>query len=130
MPKAKDFQYFDLYGTDKNMMTKKSISFIEDKYQNQPTTILDIDGLMPSLMNSNFKSSNIRPLIKEDSVLISAIILNEQPDIIYITPTMMKLKKNKTDSLFQQMIAAPERFNYHKQSIPTLEDVYLLEKTK
>ncbi|HNC64559.1 MAG TPA: hypothetical protein PK075_07940 [Chitinophagales bacterium] len=130
MPKAKDFQFFDLYGTDKNMMTKKTINFIEDKYQDKPTTILDIDGLMPSLMNSNFKSSNIRPLIKEDSVLISSIVLKEQPDIIYVTPTMMKLKKNKTDSLFQQMIAEPERFNYYKQAIPTLGDVYLLEKTK
>jgi len=127
-PSSKDFKYFDLYGTNKNMMNKKTIHYIEDKYGKDTTLILDIDGLLPSLMNQNFRYCNIRPLVTDQKVLISDIIQDEQPDVIYITPTILKLRKNKTDTIFHQLLSTPEIFHYKKDNIPDLADVYLLVK--
>lgn len=129
-PKAKDFKYFDLYGSTNDMMYKKSIAYLEYKFGNDCTTVFDIDGLLPSLMNGNFTSSNIRPLITEKQVLVSDLILSENPDVIFVTPTLFKLKKTQTDSVFHQLINAPQQFNYKKENLPTMPQVYFLIKSE
>jgi len=129
IPKAKDFKYFDLFGTDKDMMNKKTILYLEEKYNKDSVTIFDIDGQLNTLMTSNFQSLNIGDFISKPTYLLSDYIQNEQPDVVYITPTVFKLKRTATDSVFHKMTEQPEIFNYKRENIPELTDVYLLIKS-
>lgn len=125
-PKSKDFKYFDLFGTDKNMMNKKAILFLENKYKTDSVNVFDIDGQLNTLMTQNFRSYNIGAFISKPEYLLSQFIQIEQPNVIYVTPTMFKLKRSEKDTVFQQMILHPESFGYQKNSIPGLTDTYFL----
>jgi hypothetical protein len=128
MPKAKDHKYFDMYGTNNNMTNIKTIKHIEKQYKQDSLTIFDADGMLPTLMTENFKIYDFKQLIIDDTLYISDLMHKKQPDIIFVSPTMLRWSKIKEDTMFQQLINAPEKYHYRKENIAGLNEAYLLIK--
>lgn len=124
-PKAKDFKYFDMFGKNDGLMNKTNIEFIEKKYKLDTIKILDIEGGMSTMMTQNFMSINCNQIFQDSSLYFSDIIIDKKPDIIYVTPTLLKVKKIQTDTIFQKMLLNPDEYHYTKQKTSTF-DAYLL----
>lgn len=124
--KSNDFKYFDMFGSNKGLMNQKTIQYLEKKYKNDSITILDVEGGLSTMMIQNFTSINPNQIFQDSSIRFSDIIINQQPDIIYVTPTLLRLKKIKSDSTFQKMLLKPKNYNYIRQKTSIL-DAYLLE---
>lgn len=129
MPKAKNYKYFDMFGTNKNMMNIKTIQHIEAKYKQDTLTIFDADGMLPALMAEKFKIYDFKKLITDDTMYISDLMYIQKPDIIFVSNTMLRWSKIKEDTMFQQLLIYPERYKYKKEKIAELKEAYLLIKS-
>lgn len=125
--KAKNFKYFDMFGTNDGLMNKKTIQYLENKYKTDSIKILDIEGGLNTMMTQNFVSINPNIIFQDSSIQFSTIIQTHQPDVIYITPILKKLKVIQSDSVFQKMLLNPSEYNFIAQKTSTF-DAYLLVK--
>ncbi|QQR96840.1 MAG: hypothetical protein IPK18_07900 [Sphingobacteriales bacterium] len=124
--KSKDFKYFDMFGSNKGRMNQKTIQYLEKKYKNDSIKILDVEGGLSTMMTQNFTSINPNQIFQDSSIHFSDVISKEQPDIIYVTPILLRLKKIKSDTVFQKMLLKPENYNYFRQKT-SIFGVYLFE---
>lgn len=129
-PKSNQFKYFDMFGKNEGQMISKTIRFIEHKYPNDSLLILDMDGGLPSLMSSNYTSYSFNSIFQDDSTRLSDLLLEKQPDIIFVTKTMKTLKVIQNDTLFQKMLLNPEKYSYTKQKTGNFDSYLLIRNSK
>ena len=115
-----------MFGSNKGRMNQKTIQYLEKKYKNDSIKILDVEGGLSTMMTQNFTSINPNQIFQDSSIHFSDVISKEQPDIIYVTPILLRLKKIKSDTVFQKMLLKPENYNYFRQKT-SIFGVYLFE---
>jgi len=127
-PKAKDYVYFDMFGTHQGMTNVKTINYIQEKYKSDTICIFDADGMLPTLMPKNYIVYDFKSLIADEKIYFSDLMQQKQPDLIFVSPTMMKWTKLKDDTLFINLIKQPESYLYKRENIVGVDNAYLLVK--
>lgn len=128
MPKAENYTYFDMFGTNKNRTNSKLIQHFKNKNTKDSVCLFDADGMLPTLMPQNYTIYDIKSLIANDTFSFGQAMEVKKPDIIVISPTMLKWTKIKNDTLFRDMIANPNKFGYSKKKLKNLDGIFWLEK--
>lgn len=127
-PAAEDFKYYNLFRQEDSNCNAITIKYIRKIFPlNKKTSILDAEGSMTNLMPTNFINYN-QEFVYDKDVVLSNFIAVKKIDIIYITPTLLALKKVKNDSVFTEMLNQPEKYGYFKQKTGNFVPYLLIKK--
>ena len=78
-------------------------------------------------MPTNFVNYN-QEFVYDKDVVLSNFIAVKKIDIIYITPTLLALKKVKNDTFFSHILNQPEKYGYFKQKTGNFVPYLLIKK--
>ncbi|MFN8282454.1 MAG: hypothetical protein U0U67_04525 [Chitinophagales bacterium] len=128
-PAAEDFRYYNLFRQEDSTCNATTIKYIRKHFpSNKRTTIFDAEGSMTNLMPPNFVNYNQEYVYEKDAVL-SDFINTKQIDIIYVTPTLLALKKVKNDTVFSDLLNQPEKYGFFKQKTGNFVPYLLIKDT-
>ena len=127
-PAAEDFRYYNLFRQEDSNCNATTIKYIRKNFPlNKKISILDAEGSMTNLMPTNFVNYN-QEFVYDKDVVLSNFIAVKKIDIIYITPTLLALKKVKKDTIFSHILNQPEKYGYFKQKTGNFVPYLLIKK--
>lgn len=128
-PEAEDFKYYNLFRQEESTCNETTLKYIKRTYEDQKISIFDVEGSMTNLLPSNFSNYNEEYIYKKDA-RVSDFIFAKKIDLIYITPTLLSLKKVKNDSIFYDLLNQPEKYGFFKQKTGNFTPYLLVKKDK
>ncbi|WP_423164934.1 hypothetical protein, partial [Stenotrophomonas maltophilia] len=128
-PESEDFKYYNLFRQEESTCNESTLKYIKKTYDNKPISIFDVEGSLTNLLPSNFTNYNEEFIYQKDA-RVSHFISSKKIDLIYITPTLLSLKKVKKDSIFHDLLNEPEKYGFFKQKTGNFTPYLLVKKDK
>ena len=109
------------------MCNLATLQYIQQHYGTSDSIrVFDVEGNISSLLSNNFSNVQFKPY-QDTTVLISNFIQEQQPDIIYVTPTLLSLNIAKEDTLLSKICLNPAPFGYIPKKTGNFESYILIK---
>jgi hypothetical protein len=129
-PVAEDFTYFNLFRKEDSLCNKETVQYIKKYYTtNDSIRVFDAEGYLTNLLPSNFTNYN-EQYYRNTELVLSDFIQQHSFDIIYKTPTLLKLKNVQKDSVLTDLLKNPEQYGYFEQKTGNFTPSLLLKIKK